>query len=259
MQINSYQAITAISTSYPGHSQNQAANESASVSDANNAKHDRVTLSDRALKFMGNFQMSEQDITGFKNILGEAIDVNAYSDPKSYLASLSTGDREILRKSHGLAKPINVATLSHEGAYNLLLPPTEAKDLDNNGLTTVGSAQTFQYPPVNAPANVHAAWAEATKDMSDGERLLFQGNFMVTNIEANLRFDSAGNPIGIYEPNDPEYTNPWADKNFSYRGEAEKFLARLDDVKNQIPSDQYEHRKEQLNALLNALDKYHVA
>ena len=259
MQINSYQAIAAISTSYTGRSQNPAAHEDISVSDASEVKHDRVTFSDRALKFMANFQMSEQDIAGFKNILGEAIDVNAYSDPKSYLASLSTGDREILRKSHGLAKPINVATLSHEGAYNLLLPPTAAKDLDNNGLTTVGSAQTFQYPPVNAPANVHAAWAEASKEMSDGERLLFQGNFLVTNIEANLRFDSAGNPIGIYEPNDPEYTNPWADKNFSYRGEAEKFLARLDDVKNQIPSDQYEHRKEQLNALLNALDKYHVA
>ncbi len=208
---------------------------------------------------MTNFQMSEEDISGFKNILAEAIDVNAYSYPKSYLANLSTGDREILRKSHGLAKAFDVATLSHEGAYNLLLPPTAAKDLDNNGLTTVGSAQTFQYPPVNAPANVHAAWAEATKDMSDGERLLFQGNFMVTNIEANLRFDSAGNPTGIYEPNDPEYTNPWADKSFSYRGETEKFLARLEDFKNQIPSDQYEHRKEQLSALLNSLNKHHVA
>ena len=258
MQVNAYQTVFSSPISNQNSPPSKVSNESTNTANANEVNQDRITFSDKALKFMSNFEMSDADLVGFKSIIADAIDTNAYSDPKSFLASLSSDDRKVLQKSHGLAAPFNVAELSYEGAYNLLLPPTEAKDLDNNGLTTTATAQMWQYPPVNAPANVHAAWDKATKDMSEGDRLMFQGAFMVTGIEANIRYDSVGNPVGVYESGDPEYTNPWAEANFSYRGETEKFLARLDAFKSQIPSEQYERRKDQLSSLLDAFKKHNV-
>ena len=259
MQINAYQTVFAAPASNQHSPQNSVTNKGSNTSSgANEVNQDRYTFSDKALKFMSNFEMSDAGLAGFKNIMADAIQTNAYSDPKSFLASLSVEDRTILQKSHGIAAPFDVAKLSHEGAYNLLLPPAEAKDLDNNGLVTTATAQGWQYPPVNAPANVHVAWEETTKDMSEGDRLMFQATFIVTSIEANLHFDNAGNPVGVYEPSDPEYTNPWAEPNFSYQAETEKFLARLEAFKSQTPSEQYERQKEQLSALLDAFKKHNV-
>ena len=58
-------------------------------------------------------------------------------------------------------------------------------DLNNDGIVEVGEAKTFVYPPPNAPDSVKAAWNEATKDMTEREKMFSMGSFLVAQTEAN--------------------------------------------------------------------------
>ncbi|PCJ31969.1 MAG: hypothetical protein COA99_16755, partial [Moraxellaceae bacterium] len=76
----------------------------------------------------------------------------------------------------GLADPIQVSALSKEGAMNLLAQPdkTNMVDLNNDGIVEIGIAKMMTFPPVNAPAEVHQAWEEATAGMSEGDKMIMQ-------------------------------------------------------------------------------------
>ena len=65
----------------------------------------------------------------------------------------------------------NPATISEEGARNLLLPEGYAVDLDADGIHEVGLAKTASFPPANAPAEFREAWFQASAGIDDGLRM----------------------------------------------------------------------------------------
>ena len=152
--------------------------------------------------------VSDETRERFAQIVQDAVDNDAYSDPVAYIQSLSAADVEVLRQVHCLAEKSGVTGVStREGAVNLLLPPDQCVDIDNNGVVSSGEATLFKFPPPNAPQSVKDAWEEMSKDMTMGEKLEAQIPFMVASIAANIKYDSNGTPVGIYGPDDPEYTN----------------------------------------------------
>lgn len=90
---------------------------------------------------------------------------------KNYLATLDAQALEVLQGAAGLAGPIDVAALSEEGAENLLLKPSEAVDLDGDGLIRTGNALGLQFPPANASPELRAAWEKTTAGLDDGDSL----------------------------------------------------------------------------------------
>lgn len=90
---------------------------------------------------------------------------------KGFLASLDTQSLVLLQQASGLALPVNVAALSEEGAENLLLAPTEAVDLNGDGMIQRGAALGCPFPPVNASPELRAAWEKTASSMSEGDAL----------------------------------------------------------------------------------------
>lgn len=164
-----------------------------------------VTLSSRALDLMQRRQVSDEATQQFKDILAKANTSNAQADPKAFLNSLSPAEMETLRQVHCLGSSIHVPSLSNEGAANLLVQPGSEQDLDNNGLTSIGAANCFTFPPQNAPESFKAAWAAATEGKS------------FTEIPHHMPFAVGLANIGR-EPGDPNWRNPYADANYDYKG-----------------------------------------
>ena len=104
----------------------------------------------------------------FLAVARRAQETGGLDDPQAFLKSLSTDELNALQTTAGLADPINPATLSREGAYNLLVTRGQARDLDQDGLTEVGVARTIVFPPQDAPANVRAAWDSAMAGQDEG-------------------------------------------------------------------------------------------
>jgi hypothetical protein len=95
---------------------------------------------------------------------------------KGFLASLSAQDLTLLQQAKGLASTINVASLSEEGAANLLLEHAAQVDLNNDGIVEVGSGKMMTFPPPNAPQAAKDAWAAATAGMSERDRMSLSGH-----------------------------------------------------------------------------------
>lgn len=91
---------------------------------------------------------------------------------RSFLAGLDTASLALLQNAASLAAPIDVGSLSEEGAENLLLAPTEGVDLNGDGMLQTGAALMFTFPPVDASPALRAAWEEATAGMSEGDVLM---------------------------------------------------------------------------------------
>ena len=121
-------------------------------------------------------RFSDQEIEQFSEVLYEA--KQREGSAKAFLNSLSTEELNLLQRANGLAEPIQIGKLSTEGAQNLLVRPDseDLVDLDNDGIIEVGLAQTFQYPPLNAPAFVKAAWQKATEGLSWSEKMYLNLN-----------------------------------------------------------------------------------
>lgn len=107
----------------------------------------------------------------FVEIAQKAEDAEGFEHPQQFISSLSRVELDVLRQVHGLADPIDPATLSREGALNLLLAAGQSQDLDGDNLVSVGAGRKFVFPPANAPQTVKAAW-EATKDILGGASML---------------------------------------------------------------------------------------
>lgn len=167
--------------------------------------------------------VTDQERQHFAEIVQHAATTGGFQNPVDYIQSLSNQDIEVLRRVHSLAEPSGVRNTGVEGAVNLLLPPQNHTDLNNDGLVETGAAVGFVFPPPNAPQSVKDAWEETIKDMSSEERLLASAHFLGASISANIKFDSNGTPIGIYDHTDPEYTNIYGTTD----GEWETLLSQL--------------------------------
>ncbi len=105
--------------------------------------------------------------TDYSQILSQAYREGGYVSPKSFLQKLSTEQLSAIQQVQHLADPIRVSSLSDEGALNLLLPPDTQVDMNNDGLTSVGIAQTIRFPDSQTPTEVRDAWENASAELDD--------------------------------------------------------------------------------------------
>lgn len=125
-----------------------------------------VNFSALSMERLRNRNVSEQDISSFSSILDNA--KSSGKSAKQFLSGLSAQDLSLVQQANGLVDKINVATLSAEGAQNLLSQPdgSDRVDLNNDGIVEVGIGRTIQFPPVNSPQHVKDAWEKATEGLS---------------------------------------------------------------------------------------------
>ncbi|MCJ8339928.1 MAG: hypothetical protein MJK10_15785 [Pseudomonadales bacterium] len=174
-------------------------------------------------------------------------------DSKKFIKSLSFEDRQVLQKVHSLGVSItdsNVDKMSGEGADNLLLIPGKGLDANNDAITEIGTAKSFKFPNSNTPADVAAAWNKSLEGSSPEDRLMATASIMTMMFSANVRVDADGNFLGVNEPGSPEYVNPMADPNFSYKDWAKGQLEYNEAFKHKIPSNVYERDVKFLSSFL---------
>lgn len=177
---------------------------------------------------------------GFSDIVTRAHHEGGYAEPKEFLQTLSTEELAVVQRVQALAQPIDVDSLSEEGALNLLLPPAAQVDLNHDGLTQSGAGYGLRFPDSNTPPHVAAAWQEATADMSIGERMTYELQMLTPIMTANIHLNPDGTYSHTTEPGDPDYRNPYADGSLTYDQSVQQQLDYLDFVRNWIPEDQYD-------------------
>ena len=181
--------------------------------------------------------VSDTDRQRFAQIVQEAANADAYNDPVAFIQSLPPEDVEVLRRVHSLAETRGVTdTDTVEGAVNLLLPPHQHVDINDDGLVTNGMAVGFHFPPPNAPQSVKDAWDETTKHMSPDEKMLASGVFLTVIAGANVKTDANGTVIGLYDHTDPEYTNPFGTTDQDWDALLEKMIAEFKEGVKRDPS-----------------------
>ncbi len=179
--------------------------------------------------------ISDQDRQRFSEIIVDAAQTGGYNNPVEYIHSLSKEDIEVLRRVHSLAETSGVTNTDTEGAINLLLPRNEHVDINNDGLVKNGAATGFYFPPPNSPQSVKDAWAETVKDMTFAEKMMAEAQFMTASIGANIKFDSDGNAVGLYEHTDPEYTNIFPTSEDGWEGLLDKLVADYEKALSRSP------------------------
>ncbi|WP_050750776.1 hypothetical protein [Paramagnetospirillum magneticum] len=186
-------------------------------------------------------QQVEDSSAAFEAVLTKAASCGGLEDPKAFLQSLSPSELKAVQTIQCLANPIQVGSLSQEGASNLLRAPDQAQDLDHDGFEEVGAAKTSHFPPPDAPASVKQAWKEATANLSDGDLMLLSGSFLV----GSLPEAGGGNA----------YLGPDAD----YAGLVQRTIdgAKLSSKYDQ--SWQHETRTRQIDLLQSFLDRLGTA
>jgi len=127
--------------------------------------------------------LSESQITDFALLLEEAHEQQENNiSAKEVLNNMSKSELQLLQTATSLAAPINVNSLSKEGAINLLAQPdnTGLVDLNNDGIVESGAARRMIFPPVNAPAHVKDAWDKATEGMSFEDKMILELNLHIS-------------------------------------------------------------------------------
>ncbi|WP_168566228.1 hypothetical protein [Crateriforma spongiae] len=176
----------------------------------------------------------------FADVMVQASESAGYVDPIGFLNQLSEDQMETVRQIHALAEPIRVSSLSEEGALNLLLPPAAQIDLDNDGLTESGKAYGIRFPDSQTPPDVVTAWDNATADMDESERMMHMLHMKLPVLTSNAVVKPDGTFSHFRQPGDPDWINPMASEDYSYRGATEDMIDYLNAFRSQIPSDRYE-------------------
>lgn len=103
--------------------------------------------------------------------------------------------------------------------------------------TTQDPVQRF--PPEHAPEAVRDAWAEATGNLSDMQRLAVEGAFMAEEISANLKYDASGRVVGVLQRDEPGYTDLWHQPGLSYSAQVDQMLEKLEQNRGAYESRDY--------------------
>lgn len=174
--------------------------------------------------------VSEASQRTYAAILDRAYAAGSPVGAREFLMRLSGEELEAVRRNHCLAGPINPASLSEEGARNLLLPEGYAVDLDANGIHEVGVGRSISFPPANAPVEFREAWFQASAGIDDGLRmgyaLIMHGAMYGWNL-------AESSPTARLPDNDPA----------SYRRVVDRYLASLEIGKSWLAEGQYERDK----------------
>lgn len=175
-------------------------------------------------------------------VLNKAYGAGGIDNARQFLATLSALEMDAVRQNHSLAEPIDTASLSEEGAANLLLPEGYSVDLNRDGIDEVGAARTMHFPPRDAPAEFREAWFQATAGMDEGSMMTY--GLMMHDAVYGMQIDgqSQGSPYAV-------------DSLDSYRRIISDYLASLEANKGFLADGQYERDKDffsRLQALLAA-------
>ncbi|GAA4438576.1 hypothetical protein [Bremerella cremea] len=211
-----------------------------------------------ALSNVGNYPDgvdAETLKTSYGELLVRTYNEGGYADPQGFLQSLEKEDLEVVQHINRLAKPIDTDSLSQEAAINLLLPRPTQIDLDFNGLTQVGAANTIRFPNSRTPEAVVNAWNETTAGMSLREKMTYELQMSLPTMLANIEVDENGRFVSQREPGDPGWVNPMASPDYSYVDFTQQMLDYLDYFKNQIPPDQHEQQTSFYQAFQQALQE----
>ncbi|WNJ98532.1 hypothetical protein L2D14_11695 [Thalassospiraceae bacterium LMO-JJ14] len=262
----------------PGYvSQNQLAQPDSSGSDADpvtaNVAQDQASvapppisgkplLASNDLRLLMLRGVDQGGVEGYKDILNAFYaDPENRNDPVSFLNKLSPDGIALLKQAQSLpaGASINVDSLNKEEALNLILPHSGQVDLNNDGLiANANGGKGFMFPPPNAPQNVKDAWAGATNGLSDSDKFLLSGKFMLSLMSANLHVDENGKATQT-EPGDPGWRNVFAEDGYSYQVAIERFKAGNESNKPYNSNEIYERTKKLLAQLDRAFDKHDVA
>lgn len=175
-------------------------------------------------------------------VLNKAYSAGGIDNARQFLATLSALEMDAVRQNHSLAEPIDTASLSEEGAANLLLPEGYSVDLNRDGIDEVGAAHTMHFPPRDAPAEFREAWFQATAGMDEGSMMTY--GLMMHDAVYGMQIDgqSQGSPYAV-------------DSLDSYRRIISNYLASLEANKGFLADGQYARDKDffsRLQALLAA-------
>ena len=148
----------------------------------------------------GRAKIQAEVSDSFEDIYKKAVDSDIKLDnSKKFLSNLSSDELQVLQKHSSLASPINVARLSNEGAYNLLMHDYEKFDFNNDGLVQDGEANTGPVIPKGMSDDVKEAYIQTLNSLNDEDRL----NAMSLTIDLNI-FNSQQNSTA-YEPTKMDY------------------------------------------------------
>lgn len=185
-------------------------------------------------------ELTADTATNFGELLNRAYDEGAYVAPQAFLGTLSKDELETVQIVQGLARSIDVNSLTEEGALNLLLPPATQVDLNGDGLTQSGKAYGIRFPDSRTPPAVVEAWNEVTVDMPMSEKMTYELQMKLPVLLANIDIDANGKFVRQRHPTDPDFQNPMDDPNYSYVGVTRSQLNYLDAFKAQIDPSRYD-------------------
>ena len=173
-----------------------------------------VTLTPTSIDYLNRRELSQQEISEFGNLLQQVNNdttLNKHSS-KQILSQLTPEQLALLKKANSLADDINVASLSEEGATNLLRQPdfSDRVDLNNDGIVEVGIGKSLVFPPVNAPEYVKSAWQASTAGMSESD---------VMQLQLSMHISVFGLAIAGQQATD----NPTPEQQWSPQGVADLF------------------------------------
>ncbi len=178
------------------------------------------------------------------------------TNDKDYFASLSYNDFDSLLKAHSLTSDIDPDEFDLEGALNLLKQPGEVQAIDDDAFIEIGKTTKFVFPPSDAPQNVKDAWEETSANMSDEEKRLVTGNFMMLTMTSNIQ--KQGDKYVFTQSDEQSYVNPFS-ADASYKDVVNALLNNLEQRKNYIPTEKYEDKKQLLTDFANAMEKHGVS
>jgi hypothetical protein len=190
----------------------------------------------------------------YGKLLQRAHAEGGYATPQQFLALLSPSELEVIQRVQNLAQPIDVSSLTEEGALNLLLPPATQVDMDGDGITMSGAGRGLRFPDSNTPAEVVRAWEEATAGMPVGDRMTYELRMASPVMMSNMHATTNG--ADRVEPGTPAWQNPRSAGDYSYVGTADQWLEYLDHFQSQMPREQYESQKDFWSKFRNLLDEY---
>jgi hypothetical protein len=136
-----------------------------------------VSLTGESVNVLQRRGLSGQQVDAFAALLDKANNqLQQDKSSKQVLSGMSADELKLLQQATSLANPIQIASLSNEGATNLLAQPdkTGMVDRNNDGIVEIGIGRMVTFPPVNAPASVQLAWDKATEKLSEGDKLIMQ-------------------------------------------------------------------------------------
>ncbi|MDB5054276.1 MAG: hypothetical protein JWM44_2326 [Bacilli bacterium] len=186
----------------------------------------------------------------FQEILTKRESAPNTSD-KQFLRSLNSEEMDTIKAyNHQSSRSINIDNLSDEGAHNLIAAPGDLKDLNNDGLVTVGEANMEVFPPPGQPDGVYVAWLALSPEAQKNIRH-----------EADLKWTLANmgmwdKDLGINKNYNKNYQTIFNQPGVSFSGFVDQLMTQRIQQNNIAASDNFQNIMDDLTHFKNELIKH---